>query len=162
MPKRKSEKKSEKKPFIKPLKVNLNYQLKWQNLDIGSHDYVYQANEAELLQIATRLELRNINYFKADMCVIRKNKYEFILQGSAVADYQQESVMTLNEMPVNLPFDFTIELLYQAPQQSNNKKEIIVYLDESEIFTEDFLPLVDYLVQEFILNLPLSPEYIKK
>ncbi|MCH9853124.1 MAG: hypothetical protein K0U45_06425 [Alphaproteobacteria bacterium] len=152
------EQKPQKKPQKKSLKIGLDYQLKLQKLPLGAHDYIYHGNEAECYAIAQRLELSKINQLKGAIELIRKSSKEFILNGAVHVDYQQYSVLTYDEIRAQFNFDFTIALLYQPPKAKNHK-EIVLDLNEAEIFDTEILPLTDYLVQELSLNLPLSPEH---
>ncbi len=144
----------------KPLKVNFAYQLKWQNLALGAHDYIYNATEADCDTIAQRLALSKINQLTGDIELIRKNSKTFTLNITVSIDYQQYSAISFEEMRAQFNFDASIELLYQSPKASNHK-EVVLDLSEAEIFDGETLQLTDYLVQELSLNLPLSPEHLE-
>ncbi len=146
------------KPLKKPLKIGFDYQQRWHNLPLGAHDYIYHATETECIAIAQRLELSKINQLTGEIELIRQNSQIFTLNMKVGIDYQQVSMISCEEMQAQFNFDARIDLHYQSPNAKNNK-EILLDVNEAEIFDTETLPLVEYLVQELSLNLPFSPEH---
>ncbi|MCH9845727.1 MAG: hypothetical protein K0U39_09505 [Alphaproteobacteria bacterium] len=146
------------KGLKKPLKIGFDYQQRWHNLPLGPHDYRYHATETDCTTIAQRLELSTINQLTGEIELIRQSSQIFTLNIAVSVDYQQVSMISCEEMQAQFKFDARIDLHYQSPKAKNHK-EILLDMNEAEIFDTETLPLVDYLVQELSLNLPLSPEH---